>query len=614
MKSLMLPRFIRDARRITALTPPALRRRRHFVLGWQILNAGLESLTIIVISFFCLVLASPQAVRSHFIYAWLAERFPAFATDSHASDRQIVFFLCLAVAAFVLVKNVAAWLASGRATRYAELVGLSVGEDLLTRYFAHDYAWHLSGRGAALLNGFAHRHHLTLLLAATLQLYGYVVCACAMLAGLFVLEPKLTALVGAVFLCVGGTAYALLRRPMERHGAEAARLAAIEGSAVAFSASGMREIILYHRQDAFRAAIGTAMRDAIPAKAFLAHASLIPAWVLESAGFIAVFAAMSFMLWTGQPLPAIVASMSMLLLTAWRILPAVNRSWGLAVHIRGLRPFALICLEEAEKRQGQPLVWANPDPEFHFQTALRLEQATFTYPGAAAPALSDINMDVERGASLALIGRSGAGKTTLAMLLAGLLEPDGGSMAVDGVPLTAERREALRRRVGMVPQNPVWLPGSVADNVALADWGRSRDDQRVEEVCRLAGLDWLLNHPPGLGYPIGPHGEGLSGGQAQRLALARALYARPEILILDEATSSLDGAGESGIRDAMGRLSPGITTIVIAHRLGSVAGCGQAVWLEDGRIREQGRATELLPRYEEFLRVNSDCMAQDVSA
>lgn len=611
----MLPRFIRDAQRIAALTPPALRRRRHIVLGWQILNAGLESLTIIVISFFCLVLASPQAVRSHFIYAWLAERFPGFAADSQASDRHIVFSLCLAVAAFVLAKNIAAWLASGRATRYAELVGMSIGGDLLGRYFAHNYAWHLSGRGAALLNGFAHRHHLTLLLAATLQLYGYAICACAMMAGLFVLEPGLTALVGAVFLCVGGAAYALLRRPMERHGAEAAQLAATEGSAVAFSASGMREIILYRRQDAFRAAIGDAMRGAIPAKAFLAHASLIPAWVLESAGFVAVFAAMSFMLWTGQPLPAIVASMSMLLLTAWRILPAVNRSWGLAVHIRGLRPFALTCLEEAEKRDGagQPSIRAHPDPDFHFRTALRLERASFTYPAAAAPALAGIDMEVSRGESLALIGRSGAGKTTLAMLLGGLLAPDGGSMAVDGVPLTAERREALRRRVGMVPQNPVWLPGSVADNVALADWGRCRDDKRVEEVCRLAGLDWLFDHPLGLGYPIGPHGEGLSGGQAQRLALARALYARPEILILDEATSSLDGAGESGIRDAIGGLTPGMTTIVIAHRLASVAACDRAVWLEGGRIWEQGRAAVLLPRYAEFLRANSESMAQDVS-
>ena len=227
---------------------------------------------------------------------------------------------------------------------------------------------------------------------------------------------------------------------------------------------------------------------------------------------------------------------------------------------------------------------------------LELRDVALRYDGAAAPALDGVTMTVHPGETVALVGPSGAGKTTLINLLPRFIEPSSGTMNLDGVPLHEWDVHALRRQFALVSQDVVLFNDSIAANVAL---GRLPDEPPDRERVRaaLAGanlLDFVDGLPAGIDSEVGHNGSQLSGGQRQRLAIARAIYKNAPILILDEATSALDSESERLVQDALEHLMRGRTSIVIAHRLSTIERADRIVALEAGRVVEQGTHAELL--------------------
>ena len=160
--------------------------------------------------------------------------------------------------------------------------------------------------------------------------------------------------------------------------------------------------------------------------------------------------------------------------------------------------------------------------------------------------------------------------------------------------------------VGYVAQNPYVAPGTLAQNVAFSQWGRPYDEERVRQACRMAHLDIADQRPEGINLPIGEGGSGLSGGQLQRLSIARALYASPHLLILDEATSSLDMGVEAAIMKTITSLPRSMTLAIIAHRLSTVESCDSILWLRDGETAMYGPPSEVLPHYREYLRASHE--------
>lgn len=222
------------------------------------------------------------------------------------------------------------------------------------------------------------------------------------------------------------------------------------------------------------------------------------------------------------------------------------------------------------------------------------QDVSVTYPGASSPALQAIDLVIEPGETVALVGASGSGKTTLANLLPRFVEPGAGQVRLDGVALREWDLSALRRQFALVSQHVVVLNESLAHNVAL---GETPDRERVLACLRAAHLGEFLNGlPQGIDSLVGHNASQLSGGERQRLAIARALYRQSPVLILDEATSALDNESERAVQDALQQLSRGRTTLVIAHRLSTIENADRIVVMENGRIIEQGRHQELLAR------------------
>jgi subfamily B ATP-binding cassette protein MsbA len=226
--------------------------------------------------------------------------------------------------------------------------------------------------------------------------------------------------------------------------------------------------------------------------------------------------------------------------------------------------------------------------------AVSFEHATFHYAGGA-DVLHDISLDIQPGQVIALVGPSGAGKTTLASLIPRFYDVQSGRILIDGHDVRGVRLRDLRSHIGVVPQDPLLFGGTLRDNISYGKLGAPLAEvQAAARAANLAGL--IAELPDGYDTVIGERGVKLSGGQRQRVAIARALLRNPRILILDEATSSLDNESEALIKNALERLMKNRTVVIIAHRLSTVEKADRIVVLDQGRIVEQGTHAELLAR------------------
>jgi ATP-binding cassette subfamily B protein len=226
---------------------------------------------------------------------------------------------------------------------------------------------------------------------------------------------------------------------------------------------------------------------------------------------------------------------------------------------------------------------------------ITFRDVAFSYPGSTQPVLQDIQLDVMPGETIALVGRSGAGKTTLCNLVARFYDPTSGSVALDGVDLRKLPIERYRMLLGMVEQDVFLFDGTIADNIGYAAKDASAED--IQQAARDANAhEFISAFEHGYDTVIGERGVRLSGGQRQRLAIARALLANPRILILDEATSNLDSESEQLIHQSLERLQAGRTCFIIAHRLSTIVNADRIVVLEQGQIIETGTHSELMLR------------------
>ena len=318
-------------------------------------------------------------------------------------------------------------------------------------------------------------------------------------------------------------------------------------------------------------------------------------WVMATMSI--VFAAIPALIYLGAGLPWTAGALSIGTLVAFTTLQAgVFRPLSSLLDV-GVSVSASLALF-ARIFEYQDTVIEVSDPEHPVDLPaprgdLRLDHVTFAYPGADRRALDDVSLEIPAGTTLALVGETGSGKSTLGSLVARLHDPDAGRITVDGVDLRDLRLDDLARIVGVVSQETYLLHATVRENLRYAKPDAS--DAEIEAATRGAQIhDMISGLPEGYDTVVGPRGHRFSGGERQRLAIARTLLRNPRVLVLDEATSALDTATERAVQEAFDALAAGRTTLTIAHRLSTIREADRIAVLDHGRIVESGTHEDLV--------------------
>ncbi len=576
-----------------ALTPS----QRRQLLWLQLLTLVMSVFTLggvaAIIPFFS-VLADPAVLERH---ALLARLYHA----SGAHDVQ-TFGLLLGVGFIfaVLLTNVVNLLGTLAIARFALRVGREFHVALYEEYLHRDYVFHLRSGSVVLMNNVLREiaRAVTGIIQGGMTLVASSLTCLLIVASIMWLNPWLAGGAAAAFLGAYASIYLAMRRRLAQHGRREAELWDAVMRTLSESLAGIRDIQLRAAQGHFRDVFDAQCAALEKLNARMQVMAMSPRHVLE---FIMAATLVGAALWLqrGSNSAHWLAQLSFLAFAAYRLLPAMQQGYASLLKIRADRSaFQRIAHDLARARSAprrpppgelQLAEWrARP------REALRIRGVSFRYAPGDPLAVRDVSLDIAHGTLVGLVGANGSGKTTLADLVMGLLQPETGHIEVDGIRLDADNLAAWRANVAHVSQQVCLSDATLRENIVPGVAAGDIDAVRLRKAIEGAQLEELIARLPlGLDQPVGERAIRLSGGQRQRVSIARALYCRASLLVLDEATSSLDGVAERDIVATLAGLRGGLTTIVIAHRLECVRACDVIFEFERGTLVGSGTFAHL---------------------
>ena len=414
--------------------------------------------------------------------------------------------------------------------------------------------------------------------------------------GLFIVDPFTAIGTFLVFTLIGFSLYYSMHVKARRLGEQTSALNIQSNEKIVEVFGSYRESVVRNRRDYYAREIGKVRFALADANAEIGFMPYISKYVIETSVILGalLISAAQFIL---QDATHAGATLAIFLAAGTRIAPAVLRLQQGSIQIRGSLGAAAPTLDLIDSL-GNSLMIENVDDtvdieHLGFVSEILVSDVSLTYPGKSEPAISNINLSIPPGASVALVGPSGAGKTTFIDVLLGVLIPDQGGVQISGLP-PLQAVAKWPGAVSYVPQDVVIAAGTIRENIALGYPPEAATDELVISALKIAHLDkFVAALPNGVDTQVGERGAKISGGQRQRLGIARAMFTRPYLLVLDEATSSLDGETEAGISEAFSALRGSTTVVMIAHRLSTVRNADIVVYLSEGKITATGTFEEV---------------------
>lgn len=519
-------------------------------------------------------------------------------------DQVGVLVAILVVCALMVIKAVAAVLVTWWATRRIPRFEVAIGDRLLRAFLAAPWRDRLRKNSSDVMrladNGVDVTINSFVLPGATLL--GEAVTLVAVIATLAVVQPVLAVTTLAYLLLLGAVLFFWIARHARTAGEINYDNSLRTYRLILEVIGAMKEVTLRNKEVEVASTVEKSRTASARARSNIYFLGQLPRYALE-AGLVGGFVAIGGVGYLLGGLESAMAAVALFALAGFRVAPSIIRFQSVLSSMIAISEFPRQLLAEIKAVETSTAelslrdVRELPDPI----DRIVVENVTFLYDLDSRPAVDGVTLDIPIGSTVAFVGASGSGKSTMVDLLLSLLEPTKGEIFVDDAPLT-EVRAAWRSRVGYVPQEVALFDATIAQNVALT-WGDAYDADRVRSALERAQLGSLLeSREGGIEARVGERGLALSGGQRQRLGIARALYADPLVLVMDEATSALDTQTESLITDAIRGLGDDITKIVVAHRLATIKHSDRIFFMREGAVVGAGTFDELVAAFPDFAR------------
>lgn len=523
-----------------------------------------------------------------------------------STTRGLILSLLTSLVFTLLIKSVLTLLYQWHSTSLAERIGGETRARALRLYQRAPYL-RVEREGLVELQfNIGASSSVAAFLSQLLHLLTYSIMLLSLIVGLLWASPQLTAILIILMFAGGGGLISLSKRALHQQSEavmnDELRLAKLSHAGL----HGLREMKLYQREEQIYDRFVKLLDRFVSGRVRQQLLSLTPALGLEIIGASLLLVSASYLVYIeGSDLMRLSSTLGFVAAASWRGLPLVNRILSGLNAILTMQPYldrvtTLLASEEVSQDQGQATDLLS------LRRDLTVRGLTLSYLGVETSVLKNVSFTVHSGQRLAIVGRSGAGKSSLAKLLSGLVSPSVGEIESDGSLLTAETQSSWFNQVGYVSQRPYLFDLTIGENIALSTWGEepspSSKMSRLQAACEFAEIDFIDDLERGIDTVLGEEGTRLSGGQAQRVAIARALYHQPKLLILDEVTSALDERIEQRLLDRLlADHNPPIMVILITHQLEVARRCDLALWLEGGEQRAFGEAHIVLDEYQRSL-------------
>jgi ABC-type multidrug transport system fused ATPase/permease subunit len=576
------------ARKLWAVLNHSEQRRAVVLLGLSIVGMVMETLGV------GLVIPALAVMTQHD----LAARYPRVAPILHAlgdpSQAQLVVAGMLVLVTVYAVKAIFLGALAWWQMRFVYGVQAELSERLFTSYLRQPYAFHLQRNSAQLIRNAVTETTLfsQTVLVSTLSVLAESLVAVGIIALMLAVEPVGTlTVIGVLGTAVWGF-HRVSRGWISRWGSARQEHEGRRIQHLQQGLGGAKDVKLLGRESDFLAEFGRHNSGYARVGGRFGFLTQLPRLWLEFLAVSGLAALVMVMIWHGRSIDSLLPALGLFGVGAFRLMPSANRILSGVQNMRYGLP--AVDVLHAELHSLPPTTAQSAGVQLVFREALRMDNVSFAYAGADRAALRDVTLMVARGSCVGFIGTTGAGKSTLVDVMLGLLTPDAGSVTVDGRDISRNPR-GWQDQIGYVPQSIFLTDDTLRRNIAFGVPESQIDDAAVRRVVRDAQLESMVSDlTDGVATVVGERGVRLSGGQRQRIGIARALYHDPAVLVLDEATSSLDTETEREVMDTVRALRGDKTLIIVAHRLSTVERCDRVFRLAQGRIVEEGSAAGVL--------------------
>ena len=564
--------------------------------------AGLIEVTGMMLLFPLIALVNDASIIETNIYLFEIYEFLKFKEPRH-----MVYFLGASIGIIFILKNLYMIY-----FHYAQLSFLKKWRDelanvVMTKYLKTPYKFHLNRSSNEIINtlNYTVYYSLNMFMLPAINFVSCILISLILLGFVMFMFFWASVVSGAVLLITTYTQSQILKRATNKINTEANKTRAFNLSILSQSIGAIKETKAFNKEHYFNKRFVYSNGRVSEFDRRAVFLQLIPMYITEMALILTIIVMMMMVLSEAYSPVDGLTSLAILAAVAFRIAPIINRALGAYSQMRIAFEATKELLYEVESLEKLEIEKYDEDNQsrLEFNKTIKLDNVSYEYT-KDIHVLKDVSLEISKGEFIGIVGASGAGKTTLIDVLLGLLKPSFGSYKIDNTEINTETLIGLRRLMGYVSQNPYIFNADIRENVAYGIPPEEIDDERVEQVLKLAQLsNHIKSLEKGIYAKIGDDGKGLSGGQKQRLAIARALYNNPEVIVLDEATSSLDVETEHEITQVIQKLKGEKTIIAIAHRLSTLKECDRILFMEHGELKDTGTFKQLSKKHKGFARI-----------